>query len=194
MQCFDLNEIAPRPWKNGGGSTREIACWPQGADMDSFGWRVSIATIAQAGPFSAFPGINRQIMLLAGDGVQLLSATAGIDHTLQQRWQPFAFSGDIALECRLLGGTCTDFNVMTRRGQWSAEALIHNTQVQPGRSAAGLCMVLQGNFLHGEAILKTGQGLLWWDRSHDKAPNTIPLLPGDEHSRLILLSLKQTTR
>ena len=72
MQCFDLNEIAPRPWKNGGGSTREIACWPQGADMDSFGWRVSIATIAQAGPFSAFPGINRQIMLLAGDGVQLL--------------------------------------------------------------------------------------------------------------------------
>ena len=80
------------------------------------------------------------------------------------------------------------------RGQWSAEALIHNTQVQPGRSAAGLCMVLQGNFLHGEAILKTGQGLLWWDRSHDKAPNTIPLLPGDEHSRLILVSLKQTTR
>jgi hypothetical protein len=45
MQRFDLNQIAPSPWKNGGGSTREIACWPQGAGMDSFGWRVSVAVM-----------------------------------------------------------------------------------------------------------------------------------------------------
>ncbi len=186
MQRFDLNQIAPSPWKNGGGSTREIACWPQGAGMDSFGWRVSVATIAQAGPFSAFPGIDRQIMLLEGDGVQLVSATAGINHTLQQRWQPFAFSGDAALDCSLLGGTSTDFNVMTRRGRWAAEVLLHDVETQPGRSAAGLCMVLQGSFTQGEHTLHAGQGL-WWDAAQD----AVPLRPCDAHSRLVLVSLRQ---
>lgn len=194
MHRFDLNEITPRPWKNGGGSTREIACWPQGADMDSFGWRVSIATVAQAGPFSAFPGIDRQIMLLDGDGVQLIGAAAGIHHTLQQQWQPYAFSGDAALECSMLGGSCTDFNVMTRRGQWSAEVLIQGTEVQPGHSTAGLCMVLQGSFLHGDALLHTGQGLLWWDMGDEQTRNIAPLLPRDADSRLVLVSLTQATR
>ena len=124
--------------------------------MDSFAWRISVATISQAGPFSAFPGIDRQIMLLDGDGVQLVSAAAGIDHALQQRWQPFAFSGDVALDCSLLGGTSTDFNVMTRRGQWSAEVSIHDAAVQPGRGAAGLCLVLQGGFAQGQTVLQAG--------------------------------------
>jgi environmental stress-induced protein Ves len=127
-----------------GGSTREIACWPQGAGMDSFGWRVSVATIAQAGPFSAFPGIDRQIMLLDGDGVRLHSAQAGLEHALTERWQPFAFSGDMALDCDLLGGPSSDFNVMTRRGQWSARLEQLGGQAEAGLSAAGLCMVLQG--------------------------------------------------
>ncbi|MEG1056294.1 MAG: HutD family protein, partial [Janthinobacterium sp.] len=64
MQRFDLNQIPHSPWKNGGGSTREIVCFPPGAGMDSFAWRISVATISQAGPFSAFAGIDRQIMLL----------------------------------------------------------------------------------------------------------------------------------
>ena len=184
MQRFDLNQIPHSPWKNGGGSTREIVCFPPGAGMDSFAWRISVATIAQDGPFSAFPGIDRQIMLLDGDGVQLVSAAAGIAHALQQRWQPFAFSGDAALDCSLLGGTSTDFNVMTRRGQWSAEVSIHDAAVQPGRGAAGLCLVLQGGFAQGQTVLQAGQGL-WWAA----AENAEPLLPGDAHSRLVLVCL-----
>jgi environmental stress-induced protein Ves len=187
MQRFDLNQIAPGPWKNGGGSTREIACWPQGAGVDSFGWRVSVATIAQAGPFSAFPGMDRQIMLLDGDGVRLVSTAAGIDHALRQRWQPFAFSGDAALDCRLLGGTSTDFNVMTRRGQWSARLGVHDAGVQPGHSAAGLCLVLQGSFVQGDQRFDAGQGL-WWECPAQAAP----LVPGDAYSRLVLVSLEQT--
>ena len=75
--------------------------------MDSFGWRISVATIAQAGPFSAFAGVDRQITLLDGDGVHLHSADGQINHALDQRWQPFAFSGDVALVCTLLGlGRC----------------------------------------------------------------------------------------
>ena len=47
-------------------ATREIACWPPGAGLHDFGWRVSIATIAAAGPFSVFKGVDRIIMLLVG--------------------------------------------------------------------------------------------------------------------------------
>ena len=162
VHWFDLRTVPATPWKNGGGSTRELVCWPPGAGTDAFGWRVSVARIAAPGPFSAFTGVNRQIMLLDGDGVQLASAAAGIDHALQQRWQPFAFAGDAALDCSLLGGTSTDFNLMLRRGAWSGHLQVlrevpSQTQVQ---TQAGLCMVLQGRW-QGPRLLAPGQGL-WW--------------------------------
>jgi len=71
MHRFDLATVPPTPWKNGGGATRELACWPSGAGMHDFEWRVSVATIAAPGPFSAFAGVDRQIMLLDSDGVHL---------------------------------------------------------------------------------------------------------------------------
>ena len=68
---FALADIVPTPWKNGGGATREIACWPPGTGLDSFDWRISVATIAADGAFSVFAGIDRSITLLSGDGVRL---------------------------------------------------------------------------------------------------------------------------
>ena len=34
-------------WKNGGGITCEIARRPQGSSLESFDWRVSVATVQQ---------------------------------------------------------------------------------------------------------------------------------------------------
>ena len=119
MQFLDLATTPTVAWKNGGGSTRELACWPPGAGMDSFAWRVSVATIARPGPFSAFPGVDRQIMLLEGDGVQLQAGAGQWQHALTQRWAPFAFSGKEPVDCRMLGGVSTDFNLMLRRGEWA---------------------------------------------------------------------------
>ena len=59
MHRFDLAAIAPTPWKNGGGATRELACWPPGAGIDAFDWRVSVASVAASGPFLAYPGVDR---------------------------------------------------------------------------------------------------------------------------------------
>ena len=184
MQRFDLNQISPSPWKNGGGSTREIVCFPPGAGMDSFAWRISVATIAQAGPFSAFAGIDRQIMLLDGDGVHLHSANGQIDHLLDKAWQPFAFSGDVALDCDLLGGTSNDFNVMTRRGQWAAKLDVLTSSATAGLSAAGLCMVLQGSWKTADGqALQPGQGLRW------SAAESTPLTSQSVDAKLILVSL-----
>ena len=146
QQAFNLGQVVATPWKNGGGATRELACWPPGADMEHFEWRVSVATIAQSGPFSRFAGVDRVITLLSGDGVHLRQASAGIDHSLDAALQPFAFAGDDGMDCELLGSTSTDFNLMLRRGSWqgSVEVLKHTTEL-PQRNA-GLLLVVQGRW------------------------------------------------
>lgn len=64
-------DLVAAPWKNGGGVTREVAAVPEQAGLDSFVWRVSIADVAQAGPFSRFAGIDRTLVLLSGAGMLL---------------------------------------------------------------------------------------------------------------------------
>ena len=142
LQFFDMASLPATPWKNGGGSTIEIACQPPGAGMDTFDWRVSIATIATAGPFSSFPGVDRTILLLAGAGVRLQAA--GIDHRLDTPFAPFVFAGDVALDCAPLGGASTDFNVMTRRGRCSADVLVLRSADTLAPCSAGLLMAVGG--------------------------------------------------
>jgi environmental stress-induced protein Ves len=103
------------PWKNGGGQTTEIAAFPAGAGLASFVWRVSIADVLHDGPFSPFPGIDRTLVLLEGDGMRLSGDGAPIE--LRTRFEPVAFSGDAALHCSLIAGPVRDFNLMVRRGE-----------------------------------------------------------------------------
>jgi environmental stress-induced protein Ves len=112
------------PWKNGGGITREIAAFPEAGD---FFWRLSLATVAGDGPFSAFPGVDRTLTVLEGEGIEL--AVEGMEPARLRPGAPFAFPGDAAAMSRLLGGTVTDFNVMTRR-----DRLTH--RVKPCRADA----------------------------------------------------------
>jgi len=164
---FARERLPATPWKNGGGSTREVACWPPGANLDNFLWRASIASIAQPGPFSVFEGIDRQIMLLDGDGVHLQSRDGRIDHRLGQPNMPFAFSGDVAIDCTLLGGPSNDFNVMTRRGRCMAELRIIEGSMAADvpSSRHGLLYALRGRWTlaPGEAIAQ-GEGVWWGDK------------------------------
>ena len=182
---FDTATLPATPWKNGGGTTREIVCQPAGAGMDSFDWRVSIASIAQSGPFSVFPGLDRVIMLLSGAGVRLRAAD--IDHRLDSRGAPFAFSGDVALDCELLGGASTDFNVMTRRSRLQAEVQVLSAAQQIPASAHGLLLVLHGAWhlqcgAH-DFRCTSGHGL-WWDAS-----TSWQATPLDTHAQLVRVSL-----
>ena len=167
LQRFAIDDLKPMPWKNGGGTTREIVCQPPGTGMDGFDWRVSIATIAAAGPFSAFPDVDRVIMLLEGAGVRLHAGTAGVDHRLDTPLMPFAFAGDVALDCDLLGGPSTDFNVMTRRGKLRAEVQVLHAAGDLAPAGRGLLLALRGPW-HLQAgaepslTCEAGTGV-WWD-------------------------------
>lgn len=168
LHRFQRNQLAVTPWKNGGGTTREIACWPPGAGVQDFGWRVSIATIAVAGPFSVFEGVDRSIMLLDGDGVTLRSDDGRIDHRLDTPFQPFAFSGDAIIDCTLPGGPSTDFNVMTRRVQWHAELRVLDQASATEAAPHGVLLALRGSWRVAgqQSSCHQGEGLYWTDASH----------------------------
>jgi environmental stress-induced protein Ves len=144
LHNFRTEDLPATPWKNGGGTTREIVCQPPGAGMDGFDWRVSIASIAAAGPFSAFAGVDRVIMLLGGDGVHLRAPAHGVDHRLDTPLRPFAFAGDVALGCELLGGASTDFNVMTRRGKVTADVSVRRAAGLVAPCPAGVVLAVGG--------------------------------------------------
>ncbi|GMV31081.1 MAG: hypothetical protein AMXMBFR59_32060 [Rhodanobacteraceae bacterium] len=117
LRAHDYRRMA---WKNGGGITTEIA--RRDGDDDTFDWRISIAEIAQDGDFSIFPDVDRELMLLDGGGVEL---AIGSDEpvALTQRYQKHAFPGEAPVSCRLLDGPTRDFNLMVRRGRFTAELL-----------------------------------------------------------------------
>jgi environmental stress-induced protein Ves len=104
------------PWKNGGGTTIEIAASPHGAGLDRFDWRVSMARVEGSGPFSVFEGIDRCLCVLSGAGIVLKPFGRG-HVTLTQYSPPYAFPADLALKADVLDGPITDLNVMTRRGR-----------------------------------------------------------------------------
>lgn len=101
-------------WKNGGGWTTELARAPAEGEGE-FDWRISIAEVDVDGEFSRFPGIDRSLLVLAGEGMVLERAGVGA-HTLRRSDPPLAFAGELDVFARLLAGPTRDFNVMTRRG------------------------------------------------------------------------------
>jgi len=113
-------DLVASPWKNGGGVTREVAAWPEGAGLDTFVWRVSVADVAQPGPFSRFAGIDRTLVLLSGAGM-LLDDAQGYTHALKQPLDNARFKGEAAIEARLVDGPTRDFNLMLRRGAAAGE-------------------------------------------------------------------------
>ncbi|MBP0457520.1 HutD/Ves family protein [Streptomyces montanisoli] len=154
------------PWKNGGGTTREVASatfpgpgatgatGPAGATgaeagaaraAEAFDWRVSIADVAAEGPFSAFPGIARVITLV--DGEAMVLTVDGTPHRLEPL-APFAFPGAATTDCRLPGGPARDMNVMTREGRAAAEVSVRpvdgRSDLACARDETLLVMALSG--------------------------------------------------
>lgn len=127
------------PWKNGGGSTTEIAVAPDDAGLDDFDWRVSMAVVAADGPFSAFPGIDRTLAVLAGAGLVLDGLTGG-PARLERATPPFEFPADASVAATLIDGPITDLNVMTRRGRFRSRvrriATDGRLELAPGTTVA----------------------------------------------------------
>jgi len=101
------------PWKNGGGTTTEIAIEPPGASLgDPFLWRVSSALVEASGPFSRFPGRARLLTLLEGSGL-ILDIEGQGRQRLKHPGQVVAFAGEAAVSAALIQGPCVDFGIIS---------------------------------------------------------------------------------
>jgi environmental stress-induced protein Ves len=116
MRILRAADYRVMPWKNGGGTTTEVAVSPEGAGLDAFDWRVSMARVEQDGPFSSFPGIDRTLSILEGEGI-ILHVADRIPFGLTKASEPLPFPADVPTRANLIAGPITDLNVMTRRGR-----------------------------------------------------------------------------
>ena len=100
------------PWRNGGGTTLELAVEPPGATLETgFRWRLSSAEVGVSGPFSPFPGLDRWLLLLEGGGFEVDFGPHG-RVALTEPLVPVRFSGDWSAAATLVDGPCLDFNLM----------------------------------------------------------------------------------
>jgi uncharacterized protein len=132
------------PWRNGSGTTTEIAIHPPGAGLDEFLWRVSIAEIGGSGPFSTFAGYDRTLVQIEGAPLTL-SHDGGPGHRLELL-RPYRFAGEITTHCTLETPPARDLNVMVRRARASAEVSVHELDADAtARAQTSVLHVLRGS-------------------------------------------------
>ncbi len=147
-------------WKSDGGWTREIIRFPGEGEWH---WRASIAEIGSDAAFSRFPGCEREIVLLAGQGMDL-----DLDRDPSVRLEPpygrLRFSGDCAVNARLVEGPVIAFNLIWLRGVVETQ-LLHRPIVgamlffgEPGLH--WLLYVLAGQVRTPAGVLDTGDAAM----------------------------------
>ncbi len=147
-------------WKNGAGWTSEILRAP---DRDDWDWRLSIAEIDADADFSAFPGVERELVLLDGNGLRLRFADGAL-HELRPPHGRLRFAGERVARGELLDGPTRDFNLMWKRGAVDAQ-LWHRPLVgtmvvfvAPGETWAVHLLAGQARFADDSGLGMLGTG------------------------------------
>lgn len=145
------------PWKNGGGTTVDIAF---SGDI----WRFSRTPITVAGPFSDYSGFDRLQVLVMGSGLVLQTPTGEID--VRRPFRPVRFAGETPIVSRLEAGPVEVINLMGERRRVRLDLVVLDAgearPLGPGVHIA-YCSA-------GRAVLQLG------DREHD--------LPADHGLRI----------
>ncbi len=140
-RVIPANRYRRERWRNGLGWTREIyADWSEPADQCAdlqlrtagtvdWTWRLSIAEIERDAAFSVFPGVERELVLLRGNGLRL-RFDDGETRTLAPPHARTRFPGERAVTGELVDGSTEDFNLMWRRDAFDAQ-LWHRPLVGP---------------------------------------------------------------
>ena len=175
------------PWRNGRGTTLEVAREP--ATGEEFAWRLSLADIAQDGDFSAYPGYSRALALVAGKSLQLRFRGHG-QCFLDPTRRGTRFEGDWETHCAIPQGHCTDLSLIVRRSSTArAASAVHaprvlrlaaTRQLLASRDLYSALFVLDGSVAIDESIQGRSR--------HAHTRDTILLLPGPRRA-LTLRSL-----
>ncbi|MEZ0391815.1 MAG: HutD family protein [Pseudobdellovibrionaceae bacterium] len=107
------------PWKNGSGVTAEIDIEPKGVDFreGNFEWRLSSARIEDENQFSRFPGYDRILTVLSGEGLLLNSQELG-------PFEIFEFQGEDPVDCALIENPVEDLGLIFKREKYKCSMQI----------------------------------------------------------------------
>ena len=113
FKIYSPEDFQTLPWRNGLGSTVELTSESL-EGHEAFSWRLSIASVANDGPFSDFSGYDRTLLLLEGAGITLHNPN-GNSIELNSPLDCAHFKGEDLINSSLHDGPIKDFNVMTLR-------------------------------------------------------------------------------
>ena len=183
-RVIPANEYRRERWRNGLGWTREIhaAVNPATANPavgDAWTWRLSIAEIERDAPFSSFPGVGRELVLLSGNGLRL-RFDDGESVVLEPPHGRLRFDGERAVTGELVDGPTQDFNLMWRRDAIDAQ-LWHRPLVGPMVIFAEPGTTWAVHLLAGQARFADDSGLPGLN-----AGDTALLTAGDQRLRHVL--------
>jgi environmental stress-induced protein Ves len=109
---LDPGQYRRTPWRNGGGTTVDIAF---ANDGDRELWRFGRTPIVEPGPFSDYSGFDRAQVLVAGSGLVLETPSGEID--VRQPFRPVRFAGETPIVSRLEAGPVEVVNLIGARGR-----------------------------------------------------------------------------
>ena len=122
-----------QPWANGRGTTTELYRQDRDGALEL---RLSMAVVTEDGPFSLFPGIERNLTVLSGPGFRLQGAGLELE---AKPLIPIGFPGDVPVRASNVTAPSDDFNVMTPRYLPRPEVrVINGTEALP---AGGLILL-----------------------------------------------------
>lgn len=156
-------DYVQQAWKNGRGTTTEL--WRLERDGQLL-VRLSRATVVEDGPFSLFPGLERNLTVLSGPGFRL----TGPAWTLRcDPLVPVAFPGDVeVMVTETNGQQSDDFNVITARGLLKPQVFLAQNDSLPAKGrlalyALGPCQVNGQAVNRDDLILMKGSAQLQGD-------------------------------
>lgn len=174
-QVIPANEYRRERWRNGDGWTREIA--RDGGD--AWTWRLSIAEIERESAFSMFAGVEREQVLLAGNGLRL-SFDDGDTAELLPPHGRCRYAGERGLRGEPVDGPVHAFNLMWRCGAVDAQ-LWHRPLVGPMVVFAEPHAIWAVHLIAGQARFADDSGV-----SDLAAGDTAILVAGDTRLRHVL--------
>lgn len=166
MRRFSTDQLPREPWRNGAGWTREVCSREVDGQLR---WRVSVADITGAGPFSRFEGMDRTAVMVRG--ARLCLSDAEVRLAFDGPGSLLQFPGEWAPECDAPELPTRLLNIMVRRGSAQARVLVVGDEA-PSLPAGGeqVALVLRGRFelqlpddarlvlAEGEGVHCSGQG------------------------------------
>ena len=154
MNILSPKDYKKMPWKNGKGTTTEIAIYPPDSTLNAnnFIWRLSSAEISESGNFSEFSDCNRSLIISSGNGVRL---TFSDNEKTLLAGEVFNFDGSKKIHCALINGPVHDVGLISKKDHVRTEFQLLEKNLKEYKLQKGTHIILS---VAGKVRIETTTG------------------------------------